>query len=202
MVDVDGDVVVLDVEADSYQCLLDAGTLLSFSDDGKVLAESDEVAQQLIDAGLCTAKLPPRRRKSITPARRDVRDFQRVSLAEALSAGVSLVRSTVAFKRRGMSGLIAFDRPLPSTAAAPRQSQILTTASAAAAVLPWIPFERECLLRGFQLQRLFRERGVDVSWVFGVKTWPFAAHCWVQVGDLVVGDTVDRVSRYTPIMAV
>ncbi|WP_368664382.1 lasso peptide biosynthesis protein [Brevundimonas sp. EAKA] len=28
------------------------------------------------------------------------------------------------------------------------------------------------------------------------------AHCWVQVGDRVVGDTRERVSSFTPIMAV
>lgn len=39
-------------------------------------------------------------------------------------------------------------------------------------------------------------------WVFGVRTWPFAAHCWIQIGDLVVGDVLDRVRGYTPIRAV
>lgn len=38
------------------------------------------------------------------------------------------------------------------------------------------------------------------SWVFGVRTEPFSAHCWVQEGDWILNDTVERVRRYTPIM--
>jgi hypothetical protein len=29
---------------------------------------------------------------------------------------------------------------------------------------------------------------------------PFHAHCWVQHEDAVVGDTVEHVSQFTPIM--
>jgi hypothetical protein len=35
-----------------------------------------------------------------------------------------------------------------------------------------------------------------------VQTRPFAAHCWVQHGDIVCNDTVEHVSGYTPIMVV
>jgi hypothetical protein len=36
--------------------------------------------------------------------------------------------------------------------------------------------------------------------VFGVQARPFAAHCWVQKGEVVFNDTVEHVSGYTPIM--
>lgn len=39
------------------------------------------------------------------------------------------------------------------------------------------------------------------SWVFGVQTSPFAAHCWVQDQDLLFNDEVENVGPYTPIMA-
>jgi hypothetical protein len=39
-------------------------------------------------------------------------------------------------------------------------------------------------------------------WVFGVQSRPFAAHCWLQLGGVVLNDTVDHVKRYTPIMVV
>ncbi|ANO50071.1 lasso peptide biosynthesis B2 protein [Woeseia oceani] len=39
------------------------------------------------------------------------------------------------------------------------------------------------------------------EWVFGVTGEPFAAHCWVQEGNMVLNDTVDFVRRFTPIMA-
>ena len=39
-------------------------------------------------------------------------------------------------------------------------------------------------------------------WVFGVRTWPFSAHCWLQIGDAVLDDDPERVGIYPPILAV
>jgi hypothetical protein len=35
-----------------------------------------------------------------------------------------------------------------------------------------------------------------------VKASPFGAHCWLQEGDLILNDSVERVGAYTPIMIV
>jgi len=40
------------------------------------------------------------------------------------------------------------------------------------------------------------------TWTFGVHADPFLAHCWIQVGDLVVNDTVENISRFTPILTI
>lgn len=37
-------------------------------------------------------------------------------------------------------------------------------------------------------------------WVFGVTARPFAAHSWVQHGNLVLNDTPEHVGQFTPIM--
>jgi hypothetical protein len=37
-------------------------------------------------------------------------------------------------------------------------------------------------------------------WVFGVKSGPFSAHCWVQDGDCVLNDSIEYVCKFTPIM--
>jgi hypothetical protein len=37
--------------------------------------------------------------------------------------------------------------------------------------------------------------------VFGVRTWPFHAHCWLQVEDVVLDDHHERIGAYTPLMA-
>ncbi len=58
----------------------------------------------------------------------------------------------------------------------------------------------QCLPRGIALFTLLQRRGFDPNMVIGV-TLPFAAHCWVQVGDRVVSDTLDRVRSFTPILA-
>jgi hypothetical protein len=51
------------------------------------------------------------------------------------------------------------------------------------------------------LLRLLHAKGLDAHWVFGVRTWPFQAHCWLQCEDLVLDDQPDRVRAFTPIMA-
>ena len=59
----------------------------------------------------------------------------------------------------------------------------------------------QCLVRGIAMKRLLARRCCDARLVFGV-TVPFSAHCWVQVGDLVLTDTLDIIHRYQPIFAV
>jgi hypothetical protein len=45
-------------------------------------------------------------------------------------------------------------------------------------------------------------RDASARWVFGVQFAPFAAHCWLQQGDVVFNDNVEHVRRFTPIMVV
>jgi hypothetical protein len=59
-----------------------------------------------------------------------------------------------------------------------------------------------CLLESIVLLEFFARYRLYPQWVFGVQTRPFAAHCWLQHGHLVLNDTAERVSAYTPIMAV
>jgi len=59
-----------------------------------------------------------------------------------------------------------------------------------------------CLFDSLALLLFLRRWGVHPQWVFGVRTGPFAAHCWLQSGSTVLNDTVDNVRSYTPIMAV
>jgi hypothetical protein len=68
---------------------------------------------------------------------------------------------------------------------------------------PCLPWQGACVFRGFMLMRLLTRGGAgDVRWVFGVRTWPFHAHCWVQHGDVVLSDYAESLLRYTPIFAV
>jgi hypothetical protein len=60
----------------------------------------------------------------------------------------------------------------------------------------------ECLYDSLALLEFLARNGIYPDWVFGVQTRPFAAHCWVQHGDIVFNDTVEHVSGYTPIMVV
>ncbi len=50
--------------------------------------------------------------------------------------------------------------------------------------------------------RLFAAYSIFPSWIFGVRLSPFAGHCWLQIDDILVNDTIERVRHFTPIMVV
>lgn len=59
----------------------------------------------------------------------------------------------------------------------------------------------QCLVRGLAMRAMFARRGLGVDLVIGVKL-PFAAHCWVQTGPVVLSDPLDRVQNFKPLLAV
>jgi hypothetical protein len=59
-----------------------------------------------------------------------------------------------------------------------------------------------CLFDSLALIHFLARFGVFPDWVFGVTADPFEAHCWVQSGNIVLNDRVERISAFTPIMIV
>ena len=59
-----------------------------------------------------------------------------------------------------------------------------------------------CLLDSVTLTHFLARYGVFPTWVFGVQTDPFYAHCWVQHGDFVFNDTPDFIKGFSPILVV
>jgi hypothetical protein len=59
-----------------------------------------------------------------------------------------------------------------------------------------------CLLHSLSLIMFLRLYEIYPMWMFGVATEPFAAHSWVQSGEILLNDSLERIERYTPIMAV
>lgn len=57
-----------------------------------------------------------------------------------------------------------------------------------------------CLPRSVALALGLAVRGIHTQLFVGVKTAPFAAHCWVQHGGDVLSDSVEEVRRYHPIL--
>lgn len=63
------------------------------------------------------------------------------------------------------------------------------------------PIARNCLLDSLALDRWLARHGLGATLVFGISAHPFAAHCWLQTPDLLLNDSYDHVSRFTPILA-
>ena len=66
---------------------------------------------------------------------------------------------------------------------------------------PLIPIARNCLVDSLALDGWLAGEDLACRLVFGVTVQPFAAHCWLQTVDAVLNDGLDRVSRFTPILA-
>lgn len=56
-----------------------------------------------------------------------------------------------------------------------------------------------CLPRSVALVRRSFRAGFNPRLIIGVRVNPFAAHCWVQHDDMIIGDSLDIVRIYTPI---
>jgi len=66
----------------------------------------------------------------------------------------------------------------------------------------YVPFEPVCLLDSLSLLRFLSRRCLPANIVFGVTPEPFAAHCWVQAGDIILNETLSDTTAYTPIRTI
>ena len=60
----------------------------------------------------------------------------------------------------------------------------------------------KCMERSFAMLSVCRKYGLPARAVIGVQNGPFAAHCWVQDGEIVLNEHPDRVQLFTPIMVI
>ncbi len=66
---------------------------------------------------------------------------------------------------------------------------------------PWFYSATDmCVFECLVLLEFLAQFHFSIDWVFGVRADPFAAHCWLQFGNCVVNDTIENVSRFSPIM--
>lgn len=59
-----------------------------------------------------------------------------------------------------------------------------------------------CLFNALALINFLAWYGLFPTWVIGVRARPFAAHSWVQHGELVLDASPDYIFEYTPLLAV
>jgi hypothetical protein len=57
-----------------------------------------------------------------------------------------------------------------------------------------------CLLHSLALSEFLARYQLFPRFVIGVSTGPFAAHCWLQQGEVVFNDLPEHVRKFTPIM--
>lgn len=196
------DIVMLDIEADQYSGLLDVRHLMELQSNGSVLVSESDVAAELLETGLFQTRSPLKARKSPQPVLGELAKGPDQSPCLTIGLMAEVIEASMAFQTRTLSGLIESVTSWPSPINDDEDQRLARTVSAFRSALPYVPFEGECLQRSFQLKRILDRRGLKTDWVFGVRTWPFGAHCWIQKGNQVVGDRLERVRLYTPIMVI
>lgn len=66
----------------------------------------------------------------------------------------------------------------------------------------FVPIAPRCLVDSLALYRMALRRSLAPTLVFGVRTNPFAAHCWLQSGAYVLTGTAEEARNYQPILVV
>lgn len=199
---IEDDLVALDLENDAYFCLPGLGRHLIDAGDGQWTASNAAIADGLIETGLFqTAALRPPG-PVLPSAVRTSRCY--VGPGPGSMAGVPLatimIREAWRIHGRSLKALIGRSPNLPLRH--DQTSEAMADARLFDQWMPWVPGQGQCLYRAYLLRAFLASRGRGSTWVFGVRTWPFSAHCWLQVGDVLLDDDLDRVALYTPIMAV
>jgi len=78
-----------------------------------------------------------------------------------------------------------------------------TAIAAAYAASRWLnPVPPRCLIDALALDRILIRRRIVASLVFGVRTSPFHAHCWLQTPDTILTGSAAEARNFTPILAV
>jgi hypothetical protein len=199
------DVVLLDMAADAYLCLPDAGPVLTIAPaDGEVSTLSAGAARDLLTSGLATYQTPRRRWPTPPPLPSRGVDLttraSRIRARDVIRLFGCLVDLALHYRGRRFSEILSYARAsrLGARPASERDTLVEVVRRFHVAAV-WLPAPGKCLVRSFLLLRYLHRSGFDADWVVGVRTWPFAAHCWLQVGDCSLDDAPERLVSYQPI---
>lgn len=195
---IDDDLALLDIAGDAYLCLPGAAAILA---GGRQTAIAPgPMADTLIAAGLLAPDPPPDTGGPPPVPTRSIIHSHAVRGAgpRALIAAAGVIADIR--QAQAGEGLSPYLRVAEARTELSRdQEATLAAAQLFWAIGPWLPLEGECLLRSAMLVSFLRRSGLAADWVFGVRLWPFNAHCWVQAGDVCLNDDVERLWAYTPI---
>ncbi|MBU1376123.1 MAG: lasso peptide biosynthesis B2 protein [Alphaproteobacteria bacterium] len=203
---VGGDVVFLSLADDRYFCLPSGGRRLVLSDlRASIATEEAALLEDLRRMALLqatgTRAASPQPDPPLLPVK-DLDDGPEVGfgVSDVPMALRCLRDALLRYRGRSLAHLIVqarrTPRPIGLTPA------LIAEVRRYRRVARWLPIPRKCLLQSFLLLLHLRRCGHDAAWVFATRTWPFEAHCWLQVEDLVLDDRHERLVAFTPLLVV
>ncbi len=191
------DLALIDLRADAYLCI-PGGARGTHGEIGAAMSFSRATAAALCQAGLCDQQAREIIRSLPTlPTRTIIHDSPpKLSLGHWLKGLAAVGDLRRAVRKKGLCSILAV---APARRPAENSQSVVDAAKAFWRIAPWLPIEGECLVRSALLMSYLRRCGLSADWVFGVRLWPFAAHCWVQIDDVCLNDDLERLAAYTPI---
>lgn len=197
------DVVLLDVQRDEYFCVRDGVVALGLAANLRDLQPPDAATgEALVEDGLAVRAGPPGSPRGMAEAPEQdlpIGGLERMTASDLAALCGALWDFVAHYRGRSFADVLAY---VGGDRATLGRGETLRLASLFARAAPWLPIPRQCLVRSFVLLRFLQRSGADAQWVLGVRTWPFAAHCWLQLGRTVLDDSADRLAVYQPILVV
>lgn len=221
-------VVLMDLERDKYVAVLPAHRLACWVRGWPVGAEAatdtphdpgagaDALVSQMLAHGMLVTD--PRVGKPAIPVttarpQRSLVEFDldtrpKASAGQLWRFAGSCLRAQLSLKLRPIQSIVEAVRERKARCAARRQQEadpvrLRSLVTAFARLRPlFYTLRCACLLDSLTLLHFLSAEGIHPDWVFGVKTEPFDAHCWVQQGEVLLNDIPDRVRQYSPILVV
>lgn len=222
-------VVILDIRADRYLALEEthAGQLSAWiagwpgaaSDDSSGLVNeqdgTEQLAQQMIEQGLLTTTHESGRATTAAPSLpAPTESFVHsyfvhqpgFKVRDVLRFARACADATLALKFRRLEQTIRSVATTPVQEPGPSANHYERTEKLVGIFEGLRPFllagTRSCMFDSLALMKFLSLYRLRPRWVFGVRTSPFAAHCWLQDGEYVLNDVPDHVGTFTPIMTV
>lgn len=197
--DVDGDLVFLDIERDDYIAVARCDAVAtSVALHGGPIDLGDDVLAALLEQGFlavspCSWSPEPRTtRKALMSQPPMAPSFR--SMVHFLRAGFSTWQMMRREEMSWTTRLAEYGSPSETSPA-----QVAALAAQFASLRAYAPRTGRCFIQSMMLMKFLAAHGVHASWVFGVRTHPFEAHCWVEWNEMVLNDTLDHSNWFSVI---
>jgi hypothetical protein len=199
----------LQIQADALRECIGSATTAKKIDDGADTLKDLVASEVLTDdpartKDLTTAKVTTAMR---TLADIDLIKFPKIRLHHIYHFAISFVQASLSlrlFHIRHIVGRANQRRLAPNRATEMHNAQSVCDLMFILHRLSPLAYARanRCLLDCLTTIHFLSRYGIHPEWVFAVRTEPFLAHCWLQLDDLLLNDSLLQVSQFTPIMAV
>ncbi len=127
----------------------------------------------------------------------------RTGLRMVVSAALALRWARRAMRPEHISATVARLADRKRAIGIPGAEDAAASVAAAYAASRWLnPIPPRCLIDALALDRILLSRGIVASLVFGVRTSPFNAHCWLQTPETILTGSAAEARNFTPILAV